>query len=93
MNQNKSSRSHGHDVTQCHRDPPSLQGVKSLVLYFPGENGEFELLSGQSAVRQPGSVYISSGGSGGSRGGGLHSGSHRAHHSPYIQVNTQGFMQ
>lgn len=68
-----------------------LGGVKCLSLCFPGENGESELLSGQSAVRQPGPVYISSGGSGGSRGGSLHSGSHCAHHSPHIQVNSTSF--
>lgn len=64
-----------------------LCGLKSLYLCFPGENGESEFLSGQSSVWQPGPVYVSYGGSGGSRGGSLHSGSHCAHHSPHIQVN------
>lgn len=54
---------------------------------LPGEDGEPELLLGQGAVRQPGSVYVPSGGSGGRRGWSLHSGSHCAHHRAYIQVN------
>lgn len=52
-----------------------------------GENGKSEFLPGKSAVRQSCSVYLSSGGSGGSWGWSFHSGSHCTHHSTYIQVN------
>lgn len=69
----------------------SAEGLMKKCDCVSGLDGKPELLAGQSAVRHPGSVHVSSGGAGGSRGGSVHPGSDCPHHCPHIQVSNPIF--